>query len=206
MWKGMLALFFREDRRFNLFSRLNPSRATILPMQPLSLRTQLNWVAVAYAAVVAFSTALVIMRYLLYVTHPEDVAAAGGMYAAGDSMLAIFIVGLLLIPTLALVIIIRNSEAHSITYAKVLLGISATAPICLGLGSIPAVNQSNMLLGYICMYRLLTSPVILVALLGSWLLARFQRAKRVTSYALIIEFLTLVSVIGFLVYGVTRRS
>ena len=165
-------------------------------MRPVSLRGQLTLVAAGYAVVLAFGSMLVVQRYLLYVRHPEDVAAAGGMYAAGDAMLGLFIACLLMVPTLFLVIVLRKSENLYTSYAKVLVGVSLTAPLCLGVFSIPAVNQSNMLLGEACMYRLLCAPVVLVGMAISWALARFPRAKRLTSYAITIEFLTVVVMVG----------
>ena len=49
-----------------------------------------------------------------------------------------------------------------------------------------------MLLGEICLDRLFASPLVVVGLVFSRLLARFDRAKRLTLYALLVEVLTLV--------------
>lgn len=160
-------------------------------MKSIPLRTQLGLVAGGYAVVLATAAFLVYMRHLLYVNHPDDVAAAGGMYAAGDWMLEIFIGCMLLVPTFALVLVIRKSESLYVGYSRVLLGLSLTAPLCLGVFSIPAVNQGTMLLGWICLDRLLCSPIVIVGLVVSRLLARFGRAKRLTLYALLIEVSTL---------------
>jgi hypothetical protein len=137
-------------------------------MKPIPLRTQVRLVAAGYAVVLVTAALLVYMRHLLYVNHPQDAAAAGGMYAAGDWMLEIFIGCMLLVPTFVLVLVIR-----------------------LGVLSTPAVNQRTMLLGWICLGRLLCSPIVIVGLLVSRLLARFDQAKRLTLYALLIEVLTL---------------
>ena len=88
-------------------------------------------------------------------------------------------------------LVIRKSEHLYAGYSRILLGLSLTAPICLGLLSIPAVNQGTMVLGEICMDRLLCSPVMIVGLVVSRLLARPKQAKRLTLYALPIEVLTL---------------
>jgi len=48
-----------------------------------------------------------------------------------------------------------------------------------------------MVLGWICMDRLLVSPIVIVGLVVSRLLARFGQAKRLTLYALLVEILTL---------------
>jgi hypothetical protein len=95
------------------------------------------------------------------------------------------------------VLVIRNSEALYNRYSLILLGLSLTAPLCLGVFSIPAVSQETvdrgtMLLGEICLDRLFVSPLVVVGLVFSRLLARFDRAKRLTLYALLVEVLTLV--------------
>jgi len=161
-------------------------------MKPVPLRVQLILVAAGYVAVLAIATLLVYGRHMQYVNHPEEAVAASGMYAAGDWMLEIFIGCMLLVPTFFLVLVIRKSEDLYTRYSKILLGLSLTAPLCLGVFSIPAVNQGTMVLGEICLDRLFVSPLVLVGLGFSRLLARFDRAKRLTFYALLVEVLTLV--------------
>jgi hypothetical protein len=166
-------------------------------MKPVPLRVQLILVAAGYAAVLAIATVMVYARHMQYVNHPEEVVASSGMYAAGDLMLEIFIGCMLLVPTFFLVLVIRNSEALYNRYSLILLGLSLTAPLCLGVFSIPAVSQETvdrgtMLLGEICLDRLFVSPLVVVGLVFSRLLARFDRAKRLTLYALLVEVLTLV--------------
>ena len=170
-------------------------------MKPIPLRGTLGLVAAGYVLVLATSILLVYERHMQYVTHPEDVAASGGMYAGGDLMLEIFIGCTFLVPTFLLVLFIRKSENLYTGYSKVLLGLSLTAPICLGVLSIPAVNQSATVLGEICVGRLFGSPIVLVGLAVSRLLARFDRAKRLTLYALLIEALTLVLMAALLLFS-----
>jgi hypothetical protein len=165
-------------------------------MKALPLRMQVGLVGLIYAGVVMIAAMLAFSRYMLYVRHPQDAAAAGGMYAAGDWMLEIFIGCMLLVPTFLLALVLRNHENLYTNFSKVLLGLSVTAPISLGVISIPAVSQSNMLIGWICMDRLFCSPVVLLALVGGRLLARFDLAKRLASYALLVEILTLVLAVG----------
>lgn len=167
-------------------------------MEASVLRTRLYWVGGGYAAVAALSAALIVARYLQYVTHPADAAQYGGMWAGGDLMLELFITGLLLVVTFFLVLVIRTEESAYTVYSKVLLGLSLTAPLSVGLISIPAVSQGTGWLGYACMFRLFASPMVIVGLGGSRLLARFSRAKRLLSYSLIIEGLTLVGMFGLL--------
>jgi len=155
-------------------------------------RVGLKLVAIGYAAVVVISAALIYMRYLQYVRHPEDAAASSGMWAGGDLILEFFIGCMLLVPTAVLVFVIRNYEGAYTTHAKVMLAVSITLPLSLGLISIPAIGQSNSIIGSACLFRLFGSPVVLVALFFSRLLARFKRAKRLLLWGLLVEFLTLI--------------
>jgi len=172
-------------------------------MKPIPLRQQLTLVGAGYALVFVAAAGLVFSRYMLYVLHPQDAAAAGGMYAAGDIFLALIIACMFLVPTFFLALVARASERISISYSKFVLGLSLTAPLCLGLLNIPAVNQGPMLPGEILMDRLACSPILLVAFAFSRLLARFPRAKRLTLYALIIELLSLVAIAGWFLLPLT---
>jgi hypothetical protein len=176
-------------------------------MRSIPLQTQLRLVGASYAVVLVTAALLVYVRHLLYVNHPQDVAAAGGMYAAGDWMLEILIGCMLLVPTFVLVLVIRQSELLYTGYSTTVLGLSLTAPLSLALLAIPAVSQGTMLLGWICMDRLLCSPVAIVGLAVSRLLARFERAKRLTLYALLIEtFTTALTVALFLFAAKSHRG
>jgi hypothetical protein len=175
-------------------------------MKPIPRRVQLSAVVAGYVAVFLLSAMLLYQRHMQYVNHPDDVASSGGMYAFGDLLLGFFIGGLFLIPTFLLVLVIRNSEAAYTRYSQVLLGLSLTAPVCLGLFLIPAVNQGNMFLGWFSMGRLLASPIVIVGLVVSRLLARFGRAKRLTSYALLIEVGTILLIVTLFLLLAGRRG
>ena len=156
-------------------------------MKAIPWRVQIAAVAVSYLTVLLMAAALVYLRYLQYAKHPEDARQYGAMYAFGDWLLALFIGGLFLVPTFLLILVIRTSEAAYTRYSQVLLVLGATAPICLGLFFVPAVNQGNSWVGEVCIYRLLTSPVAVVGMIASRLFARFRQAKRLTAYALLLE-------------------
>ena len=176
-------------------------------MKPIHWRQQLGIVASGYAVVVLLAIVLVYKRHMQYVNHPADVMSSSGMYAAGDMMLELFIGGLFLMPTVLLVLIIRKSEMAYTRYSQALLGLSLTAPICAGLFLIPAVNQGNSFLGWLCMDRLFASPIVIVGLVFSRLSAHFGRAKRLTSYALLVESGTIaVLVTLFLLLAGTRQG
>lgn len=165
-------------------------------MEPSPSRLHLRLVASSYAVVVAVSALLICGRYLQYVLNPQDVAAAGGMYAGGDLLLEVFICFLFLVPTIALVFVIRKSESWYTAYAKALLGLSLTAPISVGFLMIPVLNQWYW--GDACIFRLFAIPVVIVVLIFSRWLTRFGRARRLIFYALLIESLTFVAIIASL--------
>lgn len=160
---------------------------------------QLGLVAFGYALVVGIAAILIALRYLQYVNHPADAAQYGGMWAGGDVVLEFFICGMLLVVSFFLVLVIFRSETAYTYYSKVVLAISVTAPVSVGLIAIPVVSQGNSLLGYACLFRVFASPIVLLGLGMSRLFARFPKAKRFTNSALLIEALTLIFMVGMLV-------
>lgn len=165
-------------------------------MKAIPWRTPLGAVAAGYAIALLIAAALLLARHIQYVTHPDDAATYGAMFAFGDLLLGLFIGGLFLIPTVFLVLVIRKSESAYTKYSQTLLGLSLTAPISLGILAMPAVGQGNSFLGWFCMDRLFASPIILTGLAVSRLLARFGRAKRLTSYALLVELGTIALMVA----------
>lgn len=112
-------------------------------MKPIPWRVQLGAVAAGYAMVFLVGGALVFERHIQYVNNPADAASYGAMYAFGDLILGLFIGGLFRVPTLLLVLVIRKSEAAYTRYSQTVLGFSLTAPVCLGIFLIPAVNEGT---------------------------------------------------------------
>ncbi len=165
-------------------------------MDKLPYRVQLGLVAAGYAAVLAYAVVMITARHLAALRDPNDFN--GGMAAAGDWMLEIFIGGLLLVPTFFLALVIRKREAIYAAFSKVLFGFSLTAPVSLGLILLPAVGQSNTLLGDFCSYRLFGIPMVMTWFAVGRLLAPSKLAKRLTSSALLIEFLTIVLIVALL--------
>ncbi len=169
-------------------------------MKPLSWRTQLWLIGLGYAAVLAIAAVLLFARHLQELNNAADVAAAGGMWAGGDLLLDIFIAGLFMIPTVFLVWVMAKFEALYTTYSQVLLGLSLSAPVCLGLFSLGVSRVGETLINF-CLYRLFWSPLVLVGMGVSRLVARFHQAKKLTSYALLVEGLTLVAaVVALFIY------
>ena len=90
--------------------------------------------------------------------------------------------------------VIRKSESAFTTYAKVLLGLSVTAPLSVILMFIPLLNQ--WYLGDAIIFRLFAIPLVLFVLILSRWLTRFANVRRLISYALLIEGVTLVAMVG----------
>ncbi|HEX3821133.1 MAG TPA: hypothetical protein VHW45_12415 [Candidatus Sulfotelmatobacter sp.] len=154
---------------------------------------QLMLVGCGYFAVLAISAVLVTVRHFAYINHAADAAAYGGMWAGGDLMLELFLIGMLLVMTFFLVLVIAKSETAYTVYSKALLGLSITAPLSVALISIPGIGHSDSILGWACMFRLFASPLVAFGIGASRLFARFPRPKKLTVYALLIEGLTLAS-------------
>lgn len=165
---------------------------------PAAPREKVRWVPAAYGLALAVSVLLVVWRYLQYRWYADDANQYSGMWAGGDMVLGVFIFCLFLVPTFFLVLVIRDSEPLYTRYAKVLLGLGLSAPLSLGLIAIPEVNQGQSLLGWVFFWRILGSPFVFLVLTASRLLGRFPLAKRLCSYALLIEGLTLVTMVVFL--------
>ena len=157
-------------------------------MKPKSFRAQLGFVALGYAAVLMIAATLLLARHLQERMNPAD--ASGGMWAGGDLLLGIFITFLFMIPTAFLVWVMAKSEAVYTTYSQLLLGLALSAPVCLGL-FVFGKNHVAENLRLACFSRLLLSPFALVEMGVSRWVARFDRAKKLTSYALLVEGLTL---------------
>jgi hypothetical protein len=158
-------------------------------VKPVSSPFERWLIAGGYAVAFAIGAVLLLQRYILEITHRADVSAAGGMWAFGDLILGIIVVCLFLIPTFFLVRVMARSEAAYTTYSQLLFGISLSSPVCLGL--LYFQNSMPESFGILFQYRLFWSPLILVGIGASWFMARFARAKRLNSYAFLVEGLTL---------------
>ncbi len=152
-------------------------------------RVQLWIIGIAYAAVFAVAALLILVRHLAELRDPAG--AAGGMYAFGELLMYFFLACMFMIPTVFLIWVMAKFEAASTGYAKFLVGLGVSAPVCLG---ILVFGQSYFAesVNFFCMYRLLASPFVLAGIGFSRLTARFDRAKKLSSYAFLIEALTVV--------------
>ena len=159
---------------------------------------QLGLVGLGYIAVLVVAAALFYGRHLQELKYPDE--ASGGMWAAGDAFLQIFIACLFLIPTVFLVWVIAKFESFYRAYSQVLLGLSLSAPVCLSVLTL-GDNLVAPSVGFFCLYRLMWSPFILVGIGVSRLVARFDRAKKFVSYALLVEGLTLAAAVLLLIHA-----
>jgi hypothetical protein len=140
-----------------------------------------------YAGTILVAAALLYAQHLVELQDPA--AASGGMAAAGDALLHLFIGFLFLIPTAFLIRIMAKFEAIYTAYSRLLFGFSVSAPVCMTV-VLFGENYVAPSLSWFCFYRIL-SPIVLAGMGISRLSARSDRAKRLASYALLIEGLTL---------------
>lgn len=169
-----------------------------------TLSSRLRLAGLGYAAVLAIAAAILYARHLQELLYPAE--ASSGMWAAGDAMLYIFIAFLFLLPTIFLFLVIAKFESFYTACSQFLLGVSLSAPVCLGLLWFGENRLADRFMIF-CLYRLLCSPFLLVGLGVSWPAARFDRAKRLVTYAFLVEGLTLGAAVALLVRaaGAGRR-
>jgi len=146
-------------------------------------------IAAGYAAVIVLGGLWFLARYVWELRHQQDIS--GGMSAFGDLILALGILSLLLVPTFFLLRLLSQYESISTTYSKVLLIVSVTIPICLGLLAIGPHGKDNFLVE-LSQWRILFSPFVLAIMILSRIVARFKPAKRFTTCASLCEGLTFV--------------
>lgn len=167
-------------------------------MKAISWRVQLGAVAMGYAAVLVVAAAMLYVRHLQELQYPAE--ASGGMWAFGDAFLYVFIACLFMVPTVFLIWVTAKFEAFYTAYSKFLLGFSLSAPVCLSVFLL-GENRVGASLLNLCLYRLMWLPFILVGMGISRLVARFDRAKKFASYALLVEGLTLVIAVALLIHA-----
>lgn len=171
-------------------------------MQAISRRLQLELIGAAYALVFLFAAAEYFQRYLYTLREPID--SAGGMAAFGDEMLTIFVFLLFLAPTFFLLRLMAGNEGVFSAYSKILLAVSITDPICVGL---LAVFHRSILAQNVCGERLWRSPMVLTVMIMSRVTGRRSPSKRLITWASLIEAGTLVAcVVVFMVLARTGHE
>jgi hypothetical protein len=105
-----------------------------------------------------------------------------------------------MVPTVFLIWITARFEAFYTAYSKFLLGLSLSAPVCLTVLYLGENHVGQSLIS-LCLNRLTWLPFTLVAMGISRIVARFDRAKRFSSYALLIEGLTLAIGVALVIHA-----
>ena len=172
----------------------------ISPMEPFPRWVKLGTVIAGYVAVILVAAVLVHFQHMQHVSdfNAQMSGRVPEFHPFSDWMAALGIGGLFLIPTFLLVLMIRESEAAFTNYSKILLAFSVTGPIC-ALVAFPAGMLADFLLK-LCFFRLYAMPAVIVGMVASWLFARFNRAKRLILYALLVEVGTFILGLTFFVY------
>jgi hypothetical protein len=166
-------------------------------MRSISSRVQWWLIAIGYAAVIAFGATASYRRYLWELENPVE--AMGGMAAGGDLIMGIFLALLLMIPTFFVVRLIAKAETSCNKYARFLVGLSLSAPVCMAVVFF-SLNHVPDVIGYACIWRVFLSPLVLCGMGVSWWMVRtFRDARRWTAYSLLIETLTILAAIVVLV-------
>jgi hypothetical protein len=167
-------------------------------VQITSWRFQIKLIALGYAVVSVVAAALLFGRHLQELKYPAD--ASGGMWAFGDALLYIFIAFLFMVPTGFLIWATAQFESWYMGYSIFLLGLSLSSPVCLIVLNAGGNHVGEGVIN-ICFSRLMLSPFILVGMGISRLVARFDRARRLVSYSLLVEGLTLIVAIALVVHA-----
>jgi hypothetical protein len=174
-------------------------------VQAISRRLQLELIGAGYAAVLLYAVYAFFQRYLY--TLREPIESSGGMAAFGDELLTLFVFLLFLVPTFFLLRLLANSDRVSQSdrfysvYAKVLLAVSLTDPLSVGL---LALFHRSLLIQNLCVTRLWRSPCVLVVMAMSRVLGRRSQGKRLITWALLIEAGTLI--VSFAVFMALARA
>jgi hypothetical protein len=162
---------------------MRPMKATVW-LKSMPLRVQLGLIGLGYAAVLAYGILAEFARYLAAMKDP--VSASGGMWAFGDELLAWSIFFCFMVPTLFLILLMREYEGTFVKYSKVLFWFSLSAPLCLGIFVLGAVAHAQHFVDPL-VWRTWRAPFALVIIAASRVLARYDAAKRLLSRALLIE-------------------
>lgn len=162
-------------------------------MKAIGWRLQLELIAVAYAAILLLGTCWFFLRNLEALRDPQ--ASSGGMWAFGDEILIIFLYLLCLVPTFFLLRLMRTNDLVYDNYARIVLAISLTAPLCLA-ALVFHVGEKITLLHDFFELRFFRSPMLFVLMVMSRLFARERPAKRLLNYAMQTEALTFIAAIA----------
>jgi len=148
------------------------------------LAVQLCLIALGYALV---------LGHWMFVNHVSNVWSAAhpadDMASVSVPFLHFFHACFLMIPTFWLIKLMSKFEKVYAAFSKVLVWFSLTAPVLLALFLVSPLRE---IVADPFIMRFLASPFVLLGLVISRWMARSDRAKRLTFWALVIEGVTLV--------------
>ena len=160
------------------------------PVKAISSRLQIEFIAFGYASVFACAMYSWYERHLAELRYPID--SQGGMWAAGDEMLAYYIFFLFLVPTFFLLRLMGTSERTYTSYSKFALALALTSPLS-ALLLLVNVSRLSPAISDIALMRLFRSPMMFIFLATSRVFARPKIAKRLINLAIVTEVLTVIA-------------
>ena len=163
----------------------------------ISKRLQMQLIAFVYATLSLYAVYQWHLRHLAELQNPID--ASGGMWAFGDEILNLFLFCLFLVPTFFLLRFMAQEDRVFVVYCKLALVVTLTAPLFTAMLMIfhPLPRMAEDL----CVMRLWRSPMVLIILALSRILGRHHRLKRLLSYSLAVEFVTLVGTVAMFIFS-----
>src|SRR3954468_3363291 len=164
-------------------------------MKTIGWRIQVEVIATAYAVILLMGVYWFHQRTLQELSDPQAAMASRGMYAFDDEIFTVFLCLLCLVPTFFLLRLMRTNPVVYGTYARIVLALSVTAPVCAAALALHVAEGNDWIEGF-CVMRLWRSPLIFIAMVMSRLVARERSAKRLINYAMLIEVLTLAIAIA----------
>lgn len=164
-------------------------------MKPIAWRIQLEVIASAYAGILLMGTFWFYQRHLQELSDPQAAMASSGMWAFGDLILVVFLYLLCLIPTFFLLRLMRTNEVVYDNYAKIVLAVSLTSPLCLAALSFHVGENIAVLENFFAL-RLFNSPLVFGLMVMSRLFARQRPAKRLINWSMLTEVATLVGALA----------
>jgi hypothetical protein len=130
------------------------------------------------------------MRHRWEAAHPVDVAASSGLLS--DGTVDMLYAALLLVPTMFLIRLAARHETIYLWFSRCLLALSLTAPLFLLL-----LYTNRSLISDLCLQRLVLSPLFLIIIGGSRLMAQFDSVRRQLMVAFLIETVAAFVALGF---------
>ncbi|MGI9104207.1 MAG: hypothetical protein ACR2IF_17335 [Terriglobales bacterium] len=164
---------------------------------------QLPFIAVGYAAVLACGVLLEYQRDLAALRDP--IYSSGGMWAWGDEMLAWSIFFFFLVPTFFLIRLMADFPQTFLSYSRVALWFSLTAPLALAIFCLGSWAGHHDFVDPL-LERTWRTPFVFIVIIVTRMFARWDNARRLINRALLIEGGTLAIFLALLITPNLGRS